>query len=171
MKDLDCGKVAVPTTMVWVYQGYVYTKLRTGHPCIDAGNIKEFKIGAVTPGKWHTIVLGILWHKEKKGWFKVWLDKKLRIDETWVKTFPKNIDNKLFEFRVGIYPNWYSYSGKGHPIISDNKQRLKEIYFDTIGIGPSFTDADPWYTNRGGELQGYKKDIYPMDYNFSSSNL
>ena len=46
-----------------------------------------------------------LFHINQDGWFKVWLDKTLEIDESGLKTW-MDIDDRLFQFRVGVYPNW-----------------------------------------------------------------
>jgi hypothetical protein len=110
------------------------------------GDVHEFKVGQVVPGQWHTVVFGVHWHKEKEGWFKVWFDKTLRIDEENIKTLV-DVDDRLFQFRVGIYPNWWTPDGKGHPMIKPGSQRHKELYIDHIGFGPDFTDADPWGEN------------------------
>jgi hypothetical protein len=34
--------------------GVLYTKIRYGDVCQAAGNIKEFALGKITPGQWHT---------------------------------------------------------------------------------------------------------------------
>ena len=147
-RDVDCGeknkKGAVPTTMVWIQNDKVYVRLRSGAVCQeDKGDVREFKIGTVVPGQWHTLAFGVLWHKEKEGWFKVWLDNKLRIDKEDIKTF-LDTDDRMFQFRVGIYPNWWTWDGSGHPFIKDGLKRKREIFIDHIGFGPELADADPW---------------------------
>ena len=146
-RDIDCGrnkKGAVPTVMSWIQNDNFYIRLRTGSVCEDKPfNSKEFKIGKIVPGKWHTLVFGALWEKEKYGWFKVWYDRNLRVDESRIKTW-MDTDDRLFQFRVGIYPNWWTWDGSGHPFIKEGHQRTKELYIDSIGFGPTFEDADPW---------------------------
>ena len=147
-RDVDCGeknkKGAVPTTMVWIQNDKVYVRLRSGAVCEeDKGDVREFKIGTVVPGQWHTLAFGVLWHKEKEGWFKVWLDNKLRIDKEDIKTF-LDTDDRMFQFRVGIYPNWWTWDGSGHPFIKDGLKRKREIFIDHVGFGPELADADPW---------------------------
>lgn len=83
--------------------GILYTKLRSGDVCHAADNIKEFKLGKITPGKWHTIVIGASWRHNGHGWFKTWFDNKLKVDEYEVDTI-HDTDNRLYEFRVGFYP-------------------------------------------------------------------
>lgn len=145
-RDIDCGKQekgAVPTTMVWLQNDNLYVRVRSGIVCNEEkGDVREYKIGKVVPGQWHTVVFGVLWHKEKEGWFKVWYDQKLRLDEENIKTF-LDVDDRLFQFRVGIYPNWYTWDGSGHPFIKTGNQRLKTLYIDHIGFGPGYEDADP----------------------------
>ena len=130
--------------MTWIQNDNFYIRLRTGSVCEDKPyNIREFKLGKIVPGQWNTLVFGALWEKEKNGWFKVWYNKNLRIDETRIKTWMET-DDRLFQFRVGLYPNWWTWDGSGHPFIADGHQRTKEIYIDSIGFGPTFEDADPW---------------------------
>jgi Polysaccharide lyase len=130
--------------MVWLQNDKLYVRLRSGVVCTeDKGDVQEFKIGDVVPGQWHTLMFGVLWHKDKRGWFKVWYDQKLRIDKEDVKTF-LDTDDRLFQFRVGMYPNWWTWNGAGHPFILANKQHKKELYIDHVGFGPDPADADPW---------------------------
>merc|ERR1711871_720909 len=98
------------------------------------------------PGQWHTMVFGAMWHKEDKGWFKVWYDQKLRYDEQNIRTF-LDTDSRLFQFRVGIYPNWYTWDGSGHPFIKPGHQKIKTVFIDHVGFGPEYADADPWSSN------------------------
>jgi hypothetical protein len=145
-KDIDCGnnpKSTVPTTMVWLQNDELYMRLRTGSVCSETNSSTEFLIGKVVPGQWHTLVFGVLWHKDVKGWLKVWFDKAIVINEVNLQTILE-VDDRLFQFRVGMYPNWWSYQGKGHPFIGPGLQRRKELYIDHIAYGPDFSDADPW---------------------------
>jgi hypothetical protein len=125
-KDWDCGKnaaghpirkVGVPGIMVWIQGNRLYIRLRTGSVCDDNGpNLREFKLGTIVPGKWHTVVFGGKWSKNKDGWFKAWFDKSLRIDEQYIRTW-MDVDDRMFQFRVGIYPNWWTWDGSGHPFV------------------------------------------------------
>ena len=150
-RDVDCGindsgravkKGAVPSTMLWIQNDTLYIRLRFGSVCEDTkSNVREYKLGKVKPGQWHTIVFGSKWDKTKRGWFKVWFDRNLRVDDTGIKTF-MDIDNRQFQFRVGMYPNWWTWDGEGHPFIKAGRQRIKELYIDSIGFGPTFEDAE-----------------------------
>ena len=113
-RDADCGKnkkSGVPGTMVWIQSDKIYVRLRTGSPCIDhVPNIREFKVGRVVPGRWHTLVFGGKWtSNQDEGHFRVWFDKNLRIDETKIKTF-MDTDERLFQFRVSHLSNESSIS-------------------------------------------------------------
>lgn len=101
-RDVDCGtneKVAVPTTMIWLQNDELKMRLRSGNVCQEENNNLVFRIGRVRPGQWHTLVLGVLWRKDKRGWLKVWYDRKLTIDEVGLKT-TIDVDFRLFQFRV-----------------------------------------------------------------------
>ena len=43
---------------------------------------------------------------------KVWFDKGLRVDEEGITTF-MDIDTRQFQFRVGLYPNWWTWDQSG----------------------------------------------------------
>ena len=40
------------------------------------------------------------------------------------------------------YPNWWTWDGEGHPFIGKGHQKTKEMYIDSIGIGPTYEDAE-----------------------------
>lgn len=133
--------------MLWLQNDKLYIRLRTGVMCTErSGQVREFKVGQVSAGQWHTVVFGVHWHKEKEGWFKVWFDKQLRIDEQRIKTVV-DIDDRMFQFRVGIYPNWFTPDGRGHPMIPKGGQKFKQLWIDHVGFGPDYSDADPWGEN------------------------
>lgn len=160
--DVDCGhhrRGWNPTTMVWVRNDNLYTRYRFGHPCnnmhqkVEHVTTKEFKLGKVIPGVWHTIVLGIHWHRDKKGWFRVWYDEngppntfQLVVDDIDVHTLPELNDDRPFDFRLGIDPFWYDVHTKmihENGFIPDGGQTEKIVYFDKIGMGPEFENGDP----------------------------
>lgn len=121
-KDWDCGrhrKLGVPGVMLWIQDDNFYIRLRTGSVCDDHGaNIVEFRVGKIQRGIWHSVVFGGKWSKNKDGWFKVWYDKDLKVDKSRIRTW-MDVDDRAFEFRVGIYPNWWTWDGSGHPMIRE----------------------------------------------------
>ena len=50
-------------------------------------------------GKWHSLVFGVLWHKESEGWLKVWFDKEVVLNKQNLQTI-LDVDDRLFQFRV-----------------------------------------------------------------------
>ena len=148
-RDVDCPgdtkKGANPSTMVWIEGQLLFTKLRYGDPCHDGGNIREFQVGKITPGRWHTLLLGVKWHPDNQGWFKVYLDKKIRVNEKSVRTI-HDTDERLYEFRVGLYPWWCvgDMPGARHPFIQPGHQATREIVIDNIGFGPHISDGNPY---------------------------
>ena len=121
--DVDCGRHTekhwMPTVSVWVRNDKAYTRYRYGHPCDNFHNnvvhkiTEEFKLGNVTPGVWHTVVFGIHWHRDKKGFFRAWYDENgppssyvLKVDEQFVHTLPELRDDRyssLKFFMLNIY--------------------------------------------------------------------
>ena len=115
--DVDCGRFSkrhwMPTVMVWVRGDNLFARYRFGNPCENIHSSKshlekhtaDFKLGKISPGFWHTVILGIHWHRDKKGWFKVWYDDgeqsdgtpgqfKLVIDKQSVHTLPEVYDDR-----------------------------------------------------------------------------
>ena len=142
----ECGEdmkiYGVPGTVFWIQNDNLYAKLRWGSPCNDLGDERRFKIGKVVPGQWHTLIFGAYWSQDKRGWFKVWFDKALKVDITGVHTFMQ-VDRRLFQLRIGLYPNWY-INDAAHPVMKDGLSKHREIVFDKIAFGPSIQDVDPW---------------------------
>jgi hypothetical protein len=148
----ECGdnvKInGVPGTAFWIQNDNLYTKLRWGNPCSDDGDDeRRYKIGKVVPGQWHTVIFGAYWSQDKRGWFKVWYDKFLKVDVSNVHTFMQ-VDKRLFQLRIGLYPNWY-IRDEAHPVIKEGLSKHREIYFDKIAFGPSLQDVDPWKSSTG----------------------
>jgi hypothetical protein len=118
----DNPKIAVPTTMIWIQNDEVHMRIRSGSVCIeDKEHEATFRIGKAHPGEWNTIVLGVLWHNKKHGWMKLWYNQKLVVSEMDIMT-TINVDDRLYQWRLGMYPNWYRFDGKGHPYIRHGLQ-------------------------------------------------
>ena len=64
-KDWPCPKGHkewTPTTMVYLIGDVLYTRIRSGDICheTEKGNV-IYKLAHVTPGEWHTVVIGANW--------------------------------------------------------------------------------------------------------------
>lgn len=124
------------------------------HQNVEHTTTKEFKLGKVVPGVWHTIVLGVHWHRDKKGWFRAWYDENgppntfvLVVDDQMVHTLPELNDDRPFEFRIGIDPFWYDVHTKivhADGFIQPGHQMTKRVTYDKIGFGEEFMNGDPF---------------------------
>ena len=146
-RDTPCpnghkSKGADPATMIWAKDSALYTRIRFGSPCHAGPNIKEYKLGDIEKGKWHTIVIGANWRHNQKGWFKGWFDGVERINVLNTNTI-HDTDARLYEFRVGLYPNWYGKTTKHLNEVNFPAQLRKVVYLDNIRFGINFEDADP----------------------------
>lgn len=90
----------------------------------------------VTPGVWHKVEIQANWQSDNTGFLKLWYDGTKVLEEFNVAT--SVTDGREFQFRVGLYANgWH-----------DDKQMkgtqgTRQVWFDEIGLGTEFKDADP----------------------------
>lgn len=158
-RDTPCeggkSKGADPATMIWAKDGVLYTRIRHGSPCHSAINVKEYKLGDIIPGKWHTVVIGANWRHNRKGWFKGWFDGHQKINVIDANTI-HDTDQRLYEFRVGLYPNWYGHNLEELKSANFLAQKTKVVTFDNIRFGVDFIDADPLhpYKDEFGSFDG-----------------
>jgi hypothetical protein len=128
----------MPTTMVWLQGNQLYTRVKHGTVCPKSSQITTTfpKLAAVSAGQWHRIVVQSSWKSDDTGFFKLWFDG-VKVLEKF--NIPTTIDStKAFGFSVGLYANaWYD---EGH---LEGMQGTRQIWFDEIGVGSTFADADP----------------------------
>ena len=141
------SKGADPATMIWARDSALYTRIRFGSPCHSGPNIREYKLGDIQVGKWHTVVIGASWRHNHKGWFKGWFDGHQRLNVLNSNTI-HDTDARLYEFRVGIYPNWYSEKLEDLNDVNFPAQTRKVVYIDNVRFGTNFEDADPLHPYR-----------------------
>jgi hypothetical protein len=125
----------MPSSMVWVVGNQLYTRVKYGNIC--AQQIRTFaNVATVTPGVWHRVVLQVNWQSDSTGTYKMWFDGAKVVEQYNIPTMIN--DARPFDFHVGIYANgWHDDGGmKG-------SQPFRQIWFDQIGIGTTFADADP----------------------------
>ena len=152
-EDWDCGihhKEWSPTTMTYLMGQELYSRVRYGDICNSNENIHIFKVGTVKAGQWHTVVIGANWQSKKTGFFRVWFDGMLAVDEQNLETTP-DIDKRFLQFRVGLYASgWFDPKDakpgqKGfYDKIPSGHQRTRNIWHDKITVfGDSYEEADP----------------------------
>ncbi|KAL3480574.1 polysaccharide lyase [Aspergillus californicus] len=125
----------MPSTMIWLIGNQLYARVKTGTICDQ--HIDTFaNLATVSAGEWHKIVLQVNWQSDATGYFKVWFDG-VKVFERY--NIPTTIaHDRLFQFRVGLYANAWHDEGR-----LVGSQGTRQVWYDEIGFGTEFKDADP----------------------------
>jgi hypothetical protein len=134
--DTGCDDF-MPSTMVWIYGNQLNTRRKYGTIC--AQQIHQYSnLATVSAGVWHRIVIQASWKTDSTGYLKLWFDGTKEFEEFNVPTTISDSENRYFRMDVGIYAN--SWHDDGH---MTGTQGTRYAYFDQIGWGTTFADADP----------------------------
>src|SRR6185312_932721 len=134
--DTGCDDF-MPSTMVWIYGNQLNTRRKYGTPC--AQQIQQYSnLATVSAGVWHRIVIQALWKSDSTGYLKLWFDGTKVTENYNLATTVSDSENRYFRMDVGIYAN--SWHDDGHMV---GTQGTRYAYFDQIGWGTTFADADP----------------------------
>lgn len=150
-----------PTTMIWINGTKLFARTKhgqmlQGQKCPPADKrwdcslgpncqvIEPFQlksdsssIGDIKAGVWYRLVLRVKWKSDATGEFQAWLNGTEVANRKNTKTTLLD-DHRAYQFRVGLYANsWYDE----HKMIGNQLQR--QLWIDEIGVGSTFTDADP----------------------------
>jgi hypothetical protein len=127
----------MPTTMIWLQGNQLYTRVKHGSVCPKTNQLttKFSKLATVTAGQWHKVVVQSNWKSDNTGYFKLWFDGVKVLEQF---NIPTTIDHdRAFGFSVGLYANaWYD---DGY---MEGTQGTRQVWFDEIGVGSTFADAD-----------------------------
>jgi hypothetical protein len=126
----------MPATMIWMEGTELNVRVKTGTSCSQDVNIWR-SLANVTAGEWHTVVIGAKWEADNSGWFNLWLDGNLVVDEANLATTVMD-DRRPFEFRMGLYANGWHDDKK-----MAGTQGTRVVWYDSFGSGPTFSDANP----------------------------
>jgi len=125
----------MPSTMVWISGNQLFTRVKQGTIC-NQKTVTFGNLATVTAGEWHKIVIQAKWATDGTGFFKLWFDGTKVLEQYNLNT--TIADDRYFQFRVGLYANgWYD---NGY---MQGSQGTRSIWFDEIGVGTTFADADP----------------------------
>jgi len=125
----------MPSSMVWIHGDQLATRVKTGTVCDQ--HIREFKnLATVSAGVWHKVEIQASWQNDGTGFYKLWFDGVKVYEEYNIDTTID--DTREFEFHLGLYANgWHDDHGmKG-------TQPFRQVWYDEIGFGTAFADADP----------------------------
>ncbi|RYO89883.1 hypothetical protein DL766_006429 [Monosporascus sp. MC13-8B] len=129
----------MPSSMVFIDGNQLGTRVKYGDVCpISSQKTRCFRgLKTVTPGVWHKIVIQASWQSDSTGYYKIWYDGE-KLSETY--NIPTTVgDGRPFQFRVGLYANGWHDDEEGYT----GNQPTRQVWFDQIGIGSEFKDADP----------------------------
>lgn len=90
----------------------------------------------MSSGQWHKIVIQASWKSDNTGLFKLWFDGVKVLEKFDIQT---TIDHdRAFGFSVGLYANaWHDEKRL------EGTQGTRQVWFDEIGVGSTFADANP----------------------------
>jgi hypothetical protein len=133
--DTGCDDF-MPSSMVWIVGNQLFTRVKQGTICNQ--NIVTFpNLATVTPGVWHKIVIQARWATDGTGFYKLWFDGVKVLERFNLNT--TIADDRFFQMRVGLYANAWHDDPRG----MIGTQGTRSIWFDEIGVGTTFADADP----------------------------
>jgi hypothetical protein len=138
--DEGCSETFMPSTMVWIQGNQLNTRRKYGVACPTSGQITTTynNLATVSAGTWHRIEIQANWESDDTGFLKLWFDGTKVTENYNCKTTVADSENRYFRMDTGIYAN--SWHDDGHMVGS---QGTRYAYFDEIGWGTTFADADP----------------------------
>ena len=133
----NCGETWMPSTMIWIQGNQLTTRRKYGTAC--AQQIQQYNnLASVSAGSWHRIVVQASWKSDSTGFLKLWYDGSKVLEQFNIATTVADGSNRYFRMDVGIYANsWHDE----HRLVGT--QGTRYAYFDQIGWGTAFADADP----------------------------
>ena len=143
----------MPTSMIWIYGHELHTRVKAGSNCNQVANpsnslntggggwVIPTTLGGGSPlwvsaGVWHTVEIQAYWTSGTNGYYKIWYDGVKLFERYNIATTTN--DYQPFEFHVGLYANGWHDDG-----YMAGSQGTRSIWYDQIGIGGTFADANP----------------------------
>lgn len=137
--DLGCGEDSMPSAMVFLEGDQIGTRVKYGDVCPTSSQKTTYwrNLQTVTPGVWHRVVIQASWKSDSTGYYKMWYDGEKVTEHYDIATTVG--DSRAFQFRVGLYANGWHDDAGGYT----GSQTFRQVWFDQIGLGSEFKDADP----------------------------
>jgi predicted RNA-binding protein (virulence factor B family) len=131
--DTGCDDF-MPSSMVWIEGNQLFTRVKQGTVCAQK-TVTFGNLATITAGEWHKIEIQAKWATDGTGFYKLWYDGVKVLEKFNINTTVA--DDRFFQMRVGIYANgWHDDGGML------GSQGTRSIWFDEIGVGTTFADAD-----------------------------
>ncbi|KAH7418489.1 polysaccharide lyase-domain-containing protein [Cadophora sp. MPI-SDFR-AT-0126] len=136
--DLPCEEDYMPSSMIWIVGNKLQSRVKYGEVCpTSAQQITPFEdLATVQAGRWHKVIIQARWRSDESGFYKIWFDGGIVVNRTGIRTTVG--DARPFQFRVGLYANSWTW-----PAVMKGDQGFRQVWFDEIGVGTAFADADP----------------------------
>jgi hypothetical protein len=131
----SCGETWQPSTMVWIQGNQLATRRNYGSSGCSRTTESFTGLAGVSAGVWHRIVIQAHWTNDSTGYLKLWYDGT-KVLEKLNQAVTIN-DSRPYRMDVGIYANSWHDQG----FCTGSTQRI--AWFDHIGTGTTFADADP----------------------------
>ncbi|KAJ7018456.1 polysaccharide lyase [Mycena alexandri] len=132
--DTGCDDF-MPSSMVWIVGNQLASRVKTNTVCAQV-TTEFMNLATVSAGTWHKVEIQANWQNDGTGYYKLWFDGVEVLQEFNIDTTID--DTREFQFRVGLYANgWFDDGGML------GTQPLRQVWYDQIGIGSVFADADP----------------------------
>lgn len=125
----------MPSSMIWLSGNQLFTRVKQGSVCSQK-TVTFGNLATVTAGVWHKVVIQAKWASDGTGFYKLWFDGQKVLEQLNLSTTVS--DDRYFQFRVGLYANGWHDNG-----YMQGSQGTRSIWFDEIGAGTTFADADP----------------------------
>jgi len=132
--DYGCDDY-IPTTMVWIRGNQLNSRVKTGPVC-SATTTQFTNLATVSAGVWHKIVIQANWQSGSTGYFKLWYDGTKVFERFNIPT--TLADGRGIQMRAGLYANGWHDDG-----YMAGSQGTRQVWYDQIGAGTTFADADP----------------------------
>lgn len=132
--DTGCDDY-MPSSMVWIQGNQLYTRVKQGTVC-NQQTVTFGNLATITAGVWHKVVIQAKWASDGTGFYKLWYDGQKVLERYNLSTTVA--DDRYFQMRVGLYANGWHDSGT-----MLGTQGTRSVWFDEIGAGTTFADADP----------------------------
>ena len=125
----------MPSSMVWLSGNQLFTRVKQGSVCAQK-TVTFSNLATVTAGEWHKVIIQAKWASDGTGFYKMWFDGRKVLEQYGLSTTVS--DDRAFQFRVGLYANGWHDTG-----YMQGSQGTRSVWFDEIGAGTTFADADP----------------------------
>ncbi|SEM54827.1 Polysaccharide lyase [Stigmatella aurantiaca] len=125
----------MPSSMIWLQGNQLFTRVKQGTVCSQK-TVTFGNLATVSAGQWHKVVMHVKWASDGTGFYKLWFNGQKVLEQYNLSTTVA--DDRYFQFRVGLYANGWHDTG-----YMQGSQGTRSIWFDEIGAGTTFADADP----------------------------